>query len=81
MFEPFLYLYDGNFKIILVDFLGYGSSARLVEFPSDLWQKEVRQTIALLEHLNYGKVSLVGSNGGVLIAINVVLLRLDLVKR
>ncbi len=81
MFEPLLPLYEEDFKVILVDFLGHGSSDRLTEFPADLWQEEARQTIALLEHLNCGKVSLVGSSGGAWAAVNAGLLRPDLVEK
>lgn len=81
MFEPLLPLYEEYFKVILVDFLGHGRSGRLTEFPVDLWQEEARQTIALLEHLNCGKVSLAGSSGGAWAAVNAGLLRPDLVKK
>jgi len=65
MFEPLLSLYEEHFKVIFVDFLGHGRSDRLTEFPADLWQEEARQIITLMEHLNCGKVSLVGSSSGV----------------
>ena len=81
MFEPLLPLYEEYFKVILVDFLGHGRSERLTEFPADLWQEEARQTIALLEHLNCKKVSLVGSSGGAWAAVNAGLLRPDLVEK
>lgn len=81
MFEPLLPLYEKYFKVILVDFLGHGRSDRLSEFPADLWQEEARQTIALLEHLNCGKISLVGSSGGAWAAVNAGLLRPDLVEK
>ena len=81
MFEMLLPLYEEHFKVILVDFLGHGRSDRLTEFPADLWQEEARQIIALLEHLDYGKVSLVGSSGGAWAAVNAGLLRPDLVGK
>lgn len=81
MFEPLLQLYTDNFRVILVDFLGHGQSDRLVKFPVDLWMEEASQTIALLEHLQYGKVSLVGTSGGAWVAINAALRRPDLVDR
>lgn len=81
MFEPLLPLYEENFRVIFVDFLGHGMSDRLTKFPADLWQDEARQTIALLEHLNCGKVSLVGSSGGAWAAVNAGLLRPDLVEK
>lgn len=81
MFELLLPLYTDNFKVILIDFLGNGKSDRVEEFPVDLWQEEARQTIALLEHLQYGKVNLVGTSGGAWVAINAALERPDLVER
>lgn len=81
MFEFLLPLYTDNFKVILIDFLGNGKSDRVREFPVDLWQEEARQTIALLQHLQYGKVNLVGTSGGAWVAINAALKRPDLVER
>ena len=81
MFEVLLPLYEEHFKVILLDFLGHGRSDRLSEFPAGLWQEEARQIIALLEHLDYGKVSLVGSSGGAWAAVNAGLLRPDLVGK
>lgn len=81
MFEPILPLYTDKFKVILIDFLGHGKSDRLSSFTVDLWQEEARQTIALLEHLKCGKVSLVGTSGGAWVAINAAMERPDLVAR
>lgn len=81
MFEPLLSLYTDHVKVILIDFLGHGKSDRLEKFPVDLWMEEARQTIALLEHLPYEKVSLVGTSGGAWVAINAALERPDLVER
>lgn len=81
MFEPLLPLYTEKFQVILIDFLGNGKSDRVAEFPTDLWQEEARQTVALLEHLQYGKVNLVGTSGGAWVAVNAALERPDLVDR
>lgn len=79
MFELLLPLYVEDFNVILIDFLGHGYSDRLESFPPDLWTHEARQTIALLEHLGYKKVHLVGTSGGAWVAINTALMRPDLV--
>lgn len=68
-----------NFKVILIDFLGYGRSDRLNKFPAELWKDEARQTIALLEHLDIKDANLVGTCGGAWVAINAAFLRPDLV--
>lgn len=81
MFEPLLPLYQDCFKMIFIDFLGNGQSDRVEELPVDLWMEEARQTIALLEHLQYDKVSLIGISGGAWVAINVALKRPDLIDR
>lgn len=46
-----------------------------------MWKKESLQTIALLEYLNYGKVSLAGTSGGAWVALNTALERQDLVEK
>lgn len=81
MFDYLIPLYQEHFTLILIDFLGHGLSDRLNVFPSDLWFDEALQTIALLEHLAIGKVDLVGTSGGAIVAINVALERPDLVNK
>lgn len=81
MFEPLLSLYQEDFKVIMIDFLGNGRSDRVDELPVELWYEEAMQTIALLEHMNYGKVSLAGTSGGAWVALNVALERPDLVNK
>ncbi len=65
--------YSQNFKVILIDFLGHGKSDRLSEFPEDLWFYEAQQVIAFLKEKQYTDVSIIGSSGGAIVAINVAL--------
>lgn len=81
MFELLLPLYTEHFKVILIDFLGNGQSDRINELPIDLWYSQARQVIAMLEHLNYDKVSLVGTSGGAWSAVNAALNRSDLIDK
>lgn len=78
MFELLMPLYAEKFRCILLDFLGNGRSDRVERFSPDLWQEEARQTIALVEYLQCGKVSLVGTSGGAWAAVNAALFRPDL---
>ncbi len=64
---------------ILIDFLGNGQSDRIKKFSPDMWYDEACQTIALIEHLNCGKVNLVGTSGGAWAAVNAALERPDLI--
>ena len=81
LFEPLLPLYQEHFKVILIDFLGHGQSDRIGKFPADLWFSEARQTVALLEFLGLGKVSLAGTSGGAWVAVNAALERPELVDK
>lgn len=81
MFELLLPLYEEQFHVILIDYLGHGKSDRLKKFPVDLWMEEARQTIALLEHLQLGKADLIGTSGGAWVAVNTALARPDLVGK
>ena len=78
MFELLMPLYAENFRCILIDFLGNGQSDRVEHFSSDVWYDEALQIIALTEHLQCGKVSLIGTSGGSWAAINAALERPDL---
>lgn len=81
MFEPFLPLYQERFQVILMDFLGNGRSDRVDAFPADLWFSQAMQAIGLLEHLNLGRASLVGTSGGAWAAVNAALERPDLIDK
>lgn len=78
LFEPLMPLYSGQFRCILLDFLGNGRSDRVADLPLDLWQEQGRQTIALAQHLRCGKVGLIGTSGGAWAALNAALERPDL---
>lgn len=73
LFLPILALYSGRYRCICPDFLGNGRSDRVEAFPTDLWQDEGRQVIALIRHLNCGKACLVGTSGGAWAALNAAL--------
>ena len=73
MFEALIPAFKNSYKMILIDFLGNGQSERINHFPVDLWYDEALQTLALINHLGYEKVSLVGTSGGSYVAINVAL--------
>lgn len=51
MFEFLLPLYQENFRVILIDFLGNGQSDRIEKFPENLWITQAEQVIALIEYL------------------------------
>ena len=81
MFGFIIDLYKDDYELILIDFLGHGKSDRLDIFPLDFWYDQALQVVALCESIGYEKVSLLGSSGGALAAINVALERPDLVKK
>lgn len=78
MSELLMPLYAESFRCILIDFLGNGQSDRVEKFSPDMWHDEALQTIALTEHLQCGKVSLIGTSGGAWAAVNAALERPDL---
>ena len=80
MSELLIPLYADNFRCILIDFLGYGQSDRVENFSPDMWYDEALQTIALIEHLQCGKVSLIGTSGGAWAAVNAALERPNLFR-
>ena len=81
MFEFLLPLYQENFRVILIDFLGNGKSDRIEKFPENLWITQAEQVIALIEHLKLQKANLIGTSGGAWVAINTALKRPDLIDR
>lgn len=81
MFEMLLPLYQEKFRVILIDFLGNGKSDRVEKFPADLWITQAQQVIELIKHLDYKKVSLVGTSGGAWVAVNTALERPDLIEK
>lgn len=73
--------YASEYKVILIDFLGHGKSDRLEIFPADLWFYEAQQVIAFLNEKDYKDVSIIGSSGGAMVAINVALEAPELVSK
>lgn len=55
MFEFLLPLYRDDMKIILIDFLGNGTSDRLVSFPEEMWIDQGHQIVELCRNLTVGK--------------------------
>ena len=81
MFEMLLPLYQEQFHVILIDFLGNGKSDRVDSLPSNLWITQADQVIALIEHLKLKKVNVLGTSGGAWAAINTALKRPELVNK
>lgn len=79
MFDSVLELYTNDFKVIAIDFLGHGNSERLERFTKDFWYDEAQQVIAFIEEKQYFNCCLIGTSGGAIAGINVVLERPDLV--
>lgn len=73
MFEGIAEEYQDKYKVILLDFAGNGRSQRLDRFPVDLWYDQGMQTVEFLRQKDYKNVSLIGSSGGALAAINAAL--------
>ena len=82
MFTFLLPMYQSEYQVILMDFLGNGNSERMDEWPAALWVDWGRQAAALIRHLDIGeKVSLVGTSGGAWAAINAALECPELVEK
>lgn len=81
MFDDVISLYEKHFKVIVIDFLGHGKSDRLENFPVDLWFDEAMQVIEFIKQSGYGKVNIIGSSGGAIVALNVALESPESVKR
>ncbi len=81
MFLEVIDLYKKHFQVILIDFLGHGKSDRLSKFPTNLWFHQAQQVIAFLKEKQYGKINLIGSSGGALVAINIALEAPELVDK
>ena len=79
LFEPLLPLYTPYFRCVLPDFLGNGRSDRVESFPTDLWQDEARQALALIRAAGYERPCLLGTSGGAWAAMNAALLAPELV--
>lgn len=81
MFELLLPLYQEQFRVILMDFLGNGKSDRIDEFPENLWISQAEQVIALIEYLKIDSVNILGTSGGAWVAVNTALKRPDLINK
>ena len=81
MFSDMIKLFEKDFKIVVIDFLGCGKSEKVEKLDTDLWYDEAQQVIQLLDLKKYKNVNIIGTSGGAIVAINVALERPDLVNK
>lgn len=81
LFEPVLPIFAKEHRVITLDFLGCGQSDRLKMWPADLWYEWANQVVALCSELKLESVTLIGTSGGALVALNAALMRPDLFKQ
>ncbi|MFA5752892.1 MAG: alpha/beta hydrolase [Bacteroidales bacterium] len=73
MFRSITGKYSKDFKVILIDFPGHGKSDRVEKFELDFWYYNSRVCYQLIDYLKLPKVSVIGTSGGALVAINLCL--------
>lgn len=79
LFEGVRSLYESSYRVIMLDFLGYGRSNR-VDLPENIWYGQALQAIHLLELLGCQNVNVIGTSGGAITALNMALERPDMVR-
>jgi len=62
--------YRKTFQVIQFDFPGHGKSDRLQKFETDFWYYNSKVAYALIDYLKLEQVSVIGTSGGALVAIN-----------
>lgn len=70
MFDEVIEKYTSHFKVILIDFPGHGKSDRLEQFNVDYWYFNALVCNALIDKLNLRDVTVIGTSGGALVALN-----------
>jgi pimeloyl-ACP methyl ester carboxylesterase len=80
MFSSILKKYSKEFQVIILDFPGHGKSDRLEKFETDFWYYNSTACCALIEELKLEKISVIGTSGGALVAINLALEHPEKVK-
>lgn len=73
VFKPIIDFYKDDFKVVLIDYLGYGKSEQIDAFPLDIWAYEAAQVLELIHLKDYRDVKLVGMSGGAIVAVNIAL--------
>jgi len=69
-----------KFRVICLDYIGYGKSERVKHFPVDFWWTNANMIIELIHSIKAEDVILVGTGGGGIIALNVAIIGPLLVK-
>ncbi len=80
MFDPVIGLYQPYYRVIMLDFLGCGRSDRVEELPENIWHEQALQAIRLLDILGCRNVTIIGTSGGAITALNMALERPDLIR-
>lgn len=81
MFAPIIKYFKKDFHLIIFDLPGHGKSKKLEKLPTDFWYENAKSAAALLKFLNLKDVSVIGSSGGALVGINLLLEFPDLVSK
>jgi pimeloyl-ACP methyl ester carboxylesterase len=81
MFIPELKFYSKNFRVIIVDLVGQGKSQRIDKLPLNYWDYNADMIIELCRHIDIKDVNLLGTSGGAIVALNVVLKQPKLFNR
>ncbi|WP_430816493.1 alpha/beta fold hydrolase [Carboxylicivirga sp. RSCT41] len=73
MFNGLIESYAEYFQVITIDFPGHGQSERMKKFEIDFWYYNSKACYKLIKLLKLDKLSLIGTSGGALVAINLAL--------
>ena len=73
LFSQVIPLFDNEYRVITLDFLGNGLSDRIPTWPEDLWFTCGEQAETLCNHLSLEEVYVIGTSGGALAALNLAL--------
>lgn len=80
IFESELRFYSSYFNTVTVDLTGHGKSPKGNDTYDNFWVMNAAAAIAVCEKLKMNKVSIIGTGGGGVVALNMALLKPGLVK-
>ncbi len=61
--------YQSRYRVIALDALGCGQSARVAHWSDEWWRDYAHQAAALINHLNAGPAIVMGTSGGAIAAL------------
>jgi pimeloyl-ACP methyl ester carboxylesterase len=81
MFHLEIPFYSQFYKVIVIDYPGFGKSERLQAMRTDLWNYNAKAALRLLDILGIKSTKVIGTSGGALVGLNMAVIEPNRIEK